>query len=337
MLATLRLLCSLCLAVSLLSCSSSEDYLKLSGSTMGTTYHITYHGSSKNAQHIQQGISQRLIELNQHLSTYIDNSDLMQLNNDHSGRCVPVTSDTAQVVAGALKINQLSDGAFNPGLGPLIELWGFDRKDTGHKIPEPKSIQDALSQIRFESTLVDMSVPCITKSSPELFINLSAIAKGYGVDELASFIESQGVESYMIEVGGELRMRGQSPRGTPWNIAIESPISEARTVQKIINPDIMGVATSGDYRNYFEKDGKRYSHTIDPTTGYPIEHSLVSVTVLAPSAMEADGLATAFMVLGEARSMEIAKQQNIAAFFIQKSSDGFVESFSPSFEPYLKK
>jgi len=99
----------------------------------------------------------------------------------------------------------------------------------------------------------------------------------------------------------------------------------------------MGVATSGDYRNYFEKDGKRYSHTIDPTTGYPIEHSLVSVTVLAPSAMEADGLATAFMVLGEARSMEIAKQQNIAAFFIQKSSDGFVESFSPSFEPYLKK
>lgn len=303
---------------------------------MGTQYHITLKVDNIDAQALSKAFEQRLKQLNQNLSTYIPDSDLMRLNQNHDGGCIAVKEDTFNVVKAALTIHQQSHGAFDPGLGPLIELWGFDAKQTDDQIPAQSDIEAVLSSLTFGQTTLDSSNRCIKKGAPELFINLSAIAKGYAVDELAKMIEQQGINDYMVEIGGEVKVLGLSPRGTPWNIAIESPLNTHGVVQKVINPDIMGVATSGDYRNYFEKDGRRYSHTIDPTTGFPITHSLTSVTVIAPSAMAADGWSTAMMVLGEEKAMMLAKEHKLAAFFITKTNEGFNESYSPEFTQYLK-
>lgn len=321
----------------LLSCQDNT-YLKLQGMTMGTTYHITFEAHQVDSEAMHNAIDQRLEEINQRMSTYISDSELMLLNAAPSGECFAVSTDTLAVIADAMRINQLTDGAFDPGLGPLIELWGFDRKDTNNRIPSAEEIAHHKTQLSFSESKLDYDNSCITKGSDHLFINLSAIAKGYAVDAIAELMEQQyAIQNYLVEVGGEVKVKGVNGRGVPWSIAIESPTTGNRAVQKIINPGIMGVATSGDYRNYFERDGKRYSHTIDPVTGYPIEHSLASVTVVHPSTMTADGLATALMVLGEEKGMKLAEQHGWAVFMIVKDSQGFKELSSTAFEQYLKK
>ncbi|NVJ58932.1 MAG: FAD:protein FMN transferase [Gammaproteobacteria bacterium] len=323
-------------ALLLLAACDEPQYQKINGFTMGTSYQVVFKGKSKNTKQLKDDIERRLDELNQNLSTYIDDSDLMLLNSYQSTDCKKVTTDTLEVTKTALYVYTLSNGVFDPGLGPLIELWGFDRKDTHQVIPSKNQINEELSQLSFRSTKVDVSEKCIAKGSEDLFINLSAIAKGYAVDEIAQIVEGFEINNYMVEIGGELKTSGNNPKGHSWNIAIESPTSESRTVQKVINPGIMSVATSGDYRNYFEKDGKRYSHTIDPTTGYPIDHKLASVTVINESAMLADALATAIMVMGPERGLEFANANQIPVFLIVKGADEFIEVQNKAFEPYLK-
>lgn len=168
-------------------------------------------------------------------------------------------------------------------------------------------------------------------------MDLSAIAKGFGVDKVAEYLESQGARNYLVEIGGELRINGVNGKGHPWRVAIEKPTVNAGSVQEVILPGDNGVATSGEYRNYYELDGKRFSHTMDPLTGKPIQHRLVSVTVIHPSCMTADGLATVFMVMGPEKSLAYAKERGLAIFTITKTDDGFEEAYSDAFKPYLVK
>lgn len=177
----------------------------------------------------------------------------------------------------------------------------------------------------------------LSKDLPHLYVDLSTIAKGWGVDVVANYIESQGIHNYMVEVGGEIRLKGLNRDGVPWRIAVEKPTVDERSIQEIIEPGDMAIATSGDYRNYFERDGVRYSHIINPQTGRPIHNRVVSVTVLDKSCMTADGLATGLMVLGDEKGIEIAEQNHIPVFMIVKTDDGFKEIASSAFKPYLNR
>ncbi len=315
-------------------CQSKADYLSFSGYTMGTTYSIKLKLSAEQSAPLKKVVEQILDDINQKMSTYIDNSELSLFNQQQTTNCVALSKDTLKVMREAHRIYQITHGAFDPSVGPLIEIWGFDKKDTGEKVPSKQQIADAKQMTGF----LEFSSSCAQKNHKALYINLSAIAKGYAVDVLAEAIETKfNSLHYMVEVGGEVRTKGNSPRGTPWNIAIESPTTDSRTVQKIINPGIMAVATSGDYRNYFEKNGKRFSHTINPVNGYPITHNLASVTVVHPSAMTADGLATAIMVMGAEQGLELANQEKFAVFMIVKTPEGFKEVSNTLFENYVKK
>jgi len=177
---------------------------------------------------------------------------------------------------------------------------------------------------------------CIAKQSVNLSVNLSAIAKGYGVDEIAKLVANKGIENYLVEIGGEIANKGFNAKGLDWKLAIESASTEKRSIQRILSPKGLGVATSGSYRNYFEKNGKRFSHTIDPTTGYPITHQLASVTVLHRETMLADALATAMMVMGPEESLSYANKNQLPIFMLVKKEQGFIEVYSDAFKPFIQ-
>ncbi|WP_246075797.1 FAD:protein FMN transferase [Aliikangiella marina] len=300
---------------------------------MGTTYQITLESQGIDSKKLQQQVDDRLIEINQLMSTYIADSELMRFNGNQTTDCIPLSADTQYVIESAVQIAKESNGKFDVTLGPLIEIWGFDKKDTNNQIPSQETIDNLLETIGTDKITVEQS--CVAKKLANLSINLSAIAKGYGVDEIARIVEAAGSQNYLVEIGGEVITKGVNSRQKPWVIAIESATLDQRSIQKTLTPNGLGVATSGDYRNYFEKDGKRYSHTIDPTTGYPITHNLASVTVLHPQVMFADAYATAMMVMGPEASLAFANRYNLPIFMLVKSSAGFEEVYSEAFKPFL--
>lgn len=327
---------TLLLSALIVSCSDSNSpenaYQRLTGFTMGTTYHITLRASSKKAEHLKLAIDQRLQAVNQLMSTYIDDSELSQFNHQSSTKCQPISNETLSVVKAAIEISEKTQGRFDVTLDPLIAEWGFDKKQTNNRIPSDNKIQSLLTQVG--SQKIRLGTNCIAKEIPSLSINLSAIAKGYGVDEIARLIEGYQVADYLVEIGGETASKGLNPRNQHWTLAVESPLQLQR-IQKIFTPNELGVATSGDYRNYFEKNGERYSHTIDPTTGRPIHHSLASVTVLHKQTMLADAYATAFMVMGCKQSLVLANELGLPIFMLVKSDKGFKEVYNELFASHL--
>ena len=293
---------------------------------MGTTYSITLPRLPENldAVEMQQEIDARLARVNREMSTYEAESTISRFNRSDSTDWVEVSPAFVEVTRAALELSRLSDGAYDITIAPLVELWGFGvdlRADD--RVPADDEIALALEKTGYRRLELRPSPPAIRKLDPELTIDLSSIAKGYGVDVLAEYLESLGLEDFLVEVGGELRARGLSHRGDRWRIAVEKPVVGERSVQRTIEIDGQGVATSGDYRNYFERNGIRYSHIIDASTGKPISHSLASVTVLADTAMRADGWATMLLLLGEEAGYELARQREIAAYFIVAQAPGF--------------
>lgn len=248
-----------------------------------------------------------------------------------------VSRDTARVVTEAIHLGRESRGALDVTVGPLVNLWGFGPDARPTKIPS----EELLTQTRQKTGLGNLHVitsvdaDTLRKDIPDLYVDLSAIAKGFGVDKVAEYLESMGSRNYLVEIGGELRINGVNGKGHPWRVAIEKPTANASSVQEVIVAGDNGIATSGEYRNYYEMDGQRFSHTIDPMTGKPIQHRMVSVTVVHPSCMTADGLATVFMVLGPEKSLAYAKERGLAIFVITKTADGFEEAYSDAFKQYL--
>ena len=315
--------------------------LNLTGETMGTTYNVTAVGGpdTLDEARLQAAIDAGLARVNGAMNNWDPASEVPRFNAAETTEPVEISVDFATVMAAADDIHARSGGAFDVTLAPVIALWGFGPRTPESTVPGDDEIAEALTHVGQSRllTLSDRPV-ALAKSDPEVSVNLSAIAKGYGVDAVAAEIAALGVENYMVEIGGDLVTRGTNPVGAVWQIGIERPDPAGSAVQQIVSVPDLGLATSGDYRNYFEEDGVRYSHIIDPTTGRPVTHRTASVTVLAGDAMLADGWATALLVLGSARAMEIAAEQNLAVFAIDRADDGgYVTVASPAFDTLLEE
>ncbi|MEE8057851.1 MAG: FAD:protein FMN transferase [Pseudomonadales bacterium] len=344
-------------SVALLSACSdpSPNAFKLSGSTMGTSYHITVlestvlesavvgrtvverEGVETQQADLKIAIEQQLLLIDQQMSTYKEDSELSRLNDALVDEWVKLSPDLLTVLMLSLELGWLSNGAFDITVGPLVKLWGFgpggiDRADS---VPTAAKITDRLKQTGFQHIEFNLATGEIRKRRL-VTLDLSAIAKGYGVDKVAELLLYAGFTDFMVEIGGELRLQGNSPRGTPWRIAIEQPDASFGAAYQTVKLSGVGMATSGDYRNYFEQEGKRYSHIIDPATGYPIDHALASVTVIAETAAYADGLATAINVMGPEKGLKLAQQQGLAVYMIMKTKQGFAAAYSDAFKPYLE-
>ncbi|WP_025673796.1 FAD:protein FMN transferase [Salinivibrio socompensis] len=323
--------------VGLVGCERSPELVHLSGETMGTYYSIKYIATDATPSQdvVQAAVDQRLETVNDQMSTYRNDSELSQFNQHQANSPVTVSPATVMVINEAMRLNQFTQGALDVTVGPLVNLWSFGPEKRPKSIPSDKEIASRMAKTGLEYLSVDGNT--LTKTHPDLYVDLSTIAKGYGVDVVANYLGDLGLDNYLVEIGGELQLKGVNQDQVPWRIAVEKPSAGSQSVQEIIEPGDMAVATSGDYRNYFESDGMRYSHIIDPATGRPINHHLVSVTVLDPSCMTADGLATGFMVLGPDKAIELANQANIPAFMVVKTDDGFEEIASEAFQSYLKR
>lgn len=300
---------------------------------MGTTYSVKVV-DEVDAVALKAEIDQRLLAINQLMSTYIDDSEITRLNELAVGEAMALSSENLQMLRLSRKLHEQSHGKFDVTLGPLIALWGFGADPSRVDVPESAAIAEALASLGLDKLQIQGNE--VTKKVP-VSVDFSAIAKGYGVDEVARIVAAAGAENYLVEIGGELIAKGLNQRGQVWRIGIETPDLQARIPFTAVPLDNLAMATSGDYRNYFEVDGIRYSHTLDPNTGFPITHNLASVTVLAQTAAEADGYATAINVMGAESGQALADALNLPVLFIIKADDGFVMQTSQAFDSYLAK
>lgn len=324
----------------LTSCGEPEKKtVTLRGSTMGTTYQVKIIDLKKDItpEQLHNHIKATLEEVNNNLSNWQKSSEISKFNRSEETSPQTISDDFAAVMAESYRIHQLTNGRFDVTLAPLIKLWGFGSKNQEGKIPPDAAINEALTKVGMTKLLkFEENASTLRKLEPKVTINLSAIAKGYGVDRVARTIEKHGARNYLVEIGGDLYGKGLNAKGKPWVIGIEKPDIKGRTVQAIVKVSNKGTATSGDYRNYIEKDGKRYSHIIDPVTGRPITHNLASVTVLSDNGMRADGLATALFVLGDEEGLKLAEEHKIAAFFIIREGGKFIEKSSSAYKALAK-
>ncbi len=328
------------LVVFLLVTSCGRDDARVqqfTGSAMGTFYSLKVVDlpAGLSSEALVADIDRLLGEVDALMSTYRNDSELSRFNAGGSTDWFPVSSETAKVVNKALEVSRYTDGAFDITVGPLVNLWGFGPNLREDRIPSDQEIVELMAHVGYRHVSTRDEPPALRKSLPGIYVDLSAIAKGYAVDKVADHLDSLGIANYMVEVGGELRLKGKNAQDGPWRIAIEQPTSQNRSIHSILEVQDKAVATSGDYRNYFEANGTRFSHTIDPRTGRPIDHRLASVTVIADSAMHADAMATALLVIGDEVGYQLAQRQRLAAFFISKSQTGFIARGTSAFEKYL--
>ncbi|WP_040404462.1 FAD:protein FMN transferase [Amphritea japonica] len=316
-------------------CSKPPQIVGHQGLTMGTSFTVKWVSSdSETDKKLPAQIDQILIAVNNAMSTYQADSELTRINQLPAGSEVKLSSDLAKVLSRALEISQSSAGAFDVTVGPLVNLWGFGPEGRIIKAPSDDEITALSERIGYKKIQLSKTGTELYKSG-DIYIDLSAIAKGFGVDKLAQLLEDVGISSYLVEIGGELRAKGIKPDGNNWKIAIEAPLVGERKIQRIIAVKNVAIATSGDYRNYFEEDGVRFSHTINPATAKPIDHKLASVTVLAADCASADALATAMMVLGPQVAEQYALQEGVEALLIVKTEAGFKEIMTPGFSDFL--
>jgi thiamine biosynthesis lipoprotein len=292
---------------------------------MGTTFavKIVAPRDSISTSDLQADLQQALDSIEQLTSTYIEQSELSVFNSNASTDWISVSLQLCHTVARALVLAERTDGAFDITVGPLVNLWGFGPNGERTEPPSDTDIVELLKQVGFEKIETDCERPALRKQHPQLFVDLSGWAKGFAADQLATVLIEGGMQNFLVEVGGEMRVQGSNAEGKPWAVAIEKPITDGREVQSILRLSNTGLATSGDYRNYFQHDGQRYSHTIDPRNGKPISHQLASVTVFDDSAADADGLATALLVLGPEQGPALAGRLGIDALFILRTPTGF--------------
>jgi len=315
---------------------SPPEIHRFAGQTMGTTYHVSTVGlpAGMDYEQVEQVVDGSLQEINRLMSTYTEESEVSRFGRLAPEQWFELSVHTYSVIKASQRLSQYSGGAFDITVGPVVSLWGFGPQYTLDKVPSQLQIDQAKALTGFEYLQVDLEAYRIKKARP-LRVDLSAIAKGYAVDEVVRALKRHGLDAGLVEVGGEVRGFGRKPNDKAWKIAIERPVEGLRAIDKTVLLLDKAVATSGDYRNYFEQDGVRYSHTIDPVSGYPIRHKLASVSVIHDSAMYADGWATSLMVLGAEKGFQLAEEHGIAAYFIVRKGDSFEERQTEMFKPYL--
>jgi len=300
----------------LASCQpSNKEFIRNEGFIFGTTYHLIYDHPNDLHEEIRVAFN----EFDLSLSTYNKQSIISKVNRDEP---VEVDAYFKTVFHKAVEVTKATEGAFDMTIGPLANAWGFGFSN-----------KDSITQELVDSLLLHMGMDKIklegnrvVKANPAIVLNVNALAKGYGVDVIANLLEAQGITNYMVEIGGELRVKGHNQKKQNWRVGIDMPVDDpqviTRDLQEVISITNTALATSGNYRNFYYKEGKKYAHTISPYTGYPVQHQLLSASVIAPDCMTADAYATAFMVLGLEKSLEIVKQHpELEAYFISSDEE----------------
>ena len=321
----------------LVSCSDAPKQMRFSGDTMGTTYSIALY--SKDPRHTQAEIQKKvetvLAQVNAQMSTYDPDSELSRFNRHQSTQPVVISRALERVIGRALEIAEQTDGLLDVTVGPLVNLWGFGPQAKPEQVPTAEELEAVRDYVGYRKLRIENHQ--LTKAHPKVYVDLSTIAKGYGVDRVAYLLDDLEITQYLIEIGGEIRTRGGKPDGQPWRLAVEKPVSTERSIQEIVSFNEGALATSGDYRNFYEENGRRYSHIINPLTAEPIQHNLVSVSVYTDDCMSADAYATALLVMGTEQAKAFVQKHQLAALLVYKTDDGFGEWVSPAFEPLLSE
>ncbi|WP_227538061.1 FAD:protein FMN transferase [Marinobacter vulgaris] len=330
----------LVLAIAALAGCSFEEEQKvweISGPVFGTQYHINVvlREDQERLENLADGIEEVLEDVDASMSTWRDDSELSRFNRlEDQSQWTGISGPLHEVLTTAREVSELTGGAFDVTIGPVVNLWGFGPDARPEQVPDDRELSALLEKIGYDK-LELKDEPFALRASPNQYVDLSAIAKGFGVDAVTRFLESEGLSAFLVEIGGEVRVSGRKPDGSAWRLAIEEPVSQQREINRVVALDSQAMATSGDYRNYYESEGERFSHTIDPNSGKPIRHNLASVTVIASDCMTADALATAFNVMGVEQAKELATRENIAAYFIVRGEDGFETDYTPAFSSFL--
>ena len=319
-----KLLFTTLLVLGLLPLSTAEAQTRFSGTTMGPIqYRVVIHDPIPDAAAVEQGIADRLEQVNALMSTYIASSDVSRINQAAANQWVDVHELTLHVIERALGFREATDGAFDITVGPAVNLWSFgpQNPESPHALPSAKEIESVCQYVGYQHIQIRRQPPAVSKRHGQTEIDLSAIAKGFAVDRVASFLVDENIGDFLVEVGGEVIVRGRKPDG-PWKIGVEKPEDTRRTVSAVIELHNQALATSGDYRNFRIIDGQRYSHTIDPATCRPVKNRIASSSVLASDCLTADAMATALMVMGVDKGLSYCRDHQLAASIITRSEDG---------------
>lgn len=307
------------------ACKPGQAVFELAGPTMGTNYNVivaNVPGAVSQPQ-VQRAIDTALAQVNDAMSNWSPTSEISRFNAGNEP--VALSPELAEVMDAAEVVHLASEGTFDTTMGPLIELWGFGAPGKA-AMPTDRDVANARAKSGHGNTL-RIGAGAMEKRQSDVQVYLAAIGKGYGADHIGRALEGLGITDYMIEIGGDLYASGRNPDGLPWQIGVETPDAFDRSVMDVVGVSGMGLASSGDYRNYFEQDGQRFSHVIDPSTGRPITHTTASATVLAENAMLADAWATAMLILGRERGLAIAEAQGLAVLFIERDAESSDLSF----------
>lgn len=297
---------------------------RLSGQTMGTAYTLRLAGSALPGaalERLHADLQSVLDGVDQRMSLYRPESELVRLNQHHSQAPLRLSADLFTVLQAGRQVAEMTAGAFDVSVAPLVVSWGFGPLSR-RAIPGASELHAGREVLGYRSLELDTQARTAIKRVPGLQADLGGIAKGYGVDLAAQLLLARGLQNFMLEAGGEVRAEGRNTQGQPWRIGIEEPDASPQRARLVVPLSGLAMATSGDYRNYFEQGGRRYSHEIDPGSGEPINHSLCSVSVVAGDCMQADALATALIVMGPERGMALAQRLRIATHFILRGADG---------------
>ncbi|MFL6549803.1 MAG: FAD:protein FMN transferase [Povalibacter sp.] len=318
-------------------CARRPDVIELSGPTMGTTYSVKIARPPRDldAAKARIVIDDALALIDKQMSTYRADSEISSFNASRSTEWKNVSPDLARLVSASLIVSAESDGVMDITVAPLVNLWGMGPEGEREDLPTAAQISAARARVGYRHLSARNSPPSLRKTMPDLTIDLNAVAPGYAVDLLASRFMNMGVQNFMIDIGGEVAARGKNVEGSLWRIAVEKPVDGEPEPYAIVQLKDIAVTTSGEYRHYVIRKGHRYSHTIDPRTGRPVEHTLASVIVIAPTAFEADAWATALNVFGEEAGYSFALQRQMAAMFIVDVSGRLEPRMTPQFDQYL--
>ncbi len=305
------------------------------GGTMGTYYAVKVAAveglSEARLAEVRTVIEGELEDVNAKMSTWIEDSELSRFNRHRETEPFEVSAATLEVVAAALEVAELTGGAYDVTIGPLVDAWGFGAGEDLLDLSDDE-IRRVAESVGYAMLEVDPEARTLRKRRPDLHCDLSSIAKGYAVDRVAAALLAQGFADVWAEVGGEVRATGRNAEGRVWRLGIERPELEPGALQRILPLDGAAVATSGDYRNYRQRDGARISHIIDPRSGLPVRHRLASVSVVHQNCMTADALATGLMVLGPKEGWEMAMREELAVLFLVREGEGYSERMTPAFE-----
>ncbi|TKB54312.1 FAD:protein FMN transferase [Ferrimonas aestuarii] len=334
---TQTLIAGLCCLLPMIACAQAQKTYRIYGKTMGNKYRVTWVSQPMQGEEVtelQSDINQRLVDINNAMSTWQSDSEISQFNQAKAHQSIEVSPAFGEVLKESLRLHQVTNGALDVTVGPLVKLWGFGPANHLFQIPS----RDEVEAIKAYTGVEHLSFNGIelSKDHDQTELDFSAIAKGFGVDQVAEVLQQHGISRYLVDIGGEVVGKGSNPDGKPWQLQVEKPTIYIAGLSETIPVTDMAVATSGDYRNYFTKGGNRYSHVVNPISGQSVETRIASATVIAERCATADGLATAAMVMGIKPTLVLAEEQSLAVMLIENRFDRYVVHKSTAYDQLLK-